>query len=65
LQDRPRLLGKARRNIVRHRAQIDVEPATAGERHLQHREQYASVRTVVVGEQQLAILHFAQRGKQR
>ena len=63
LQHRAQFLGKAGGDGIRHLAQIDVEAAMGGKGHLQDREQHTAVRAVVVGEQQSAILQFAQRRK--
>jgi hypothetical protein len=42
-----------------------IASRNAGERHFQQRHQHSAVRAVVIGEQQAAILQFAQRGEQR
>ena len=64
LQHRAQLFGEAGGDGIRRRPQIDGQSAMAGKGHFQHGDQHAAVRAVMIGEQQAAILQFAQRGKQ-
>src|SRR5262249_30196374 len=62
LDDGAELFVEQLREYIALRAQLDLEPAPAGERHLAQRREQAAVRSVVIGEQQSRSTQLDDRG---